>query len=331
MSDQVYSAVVVGCGRIGSLFSEQTRSPGNHSHAQAYVENTRTRLVGLSDSNRERLKGAADHWGIAETSTDPLEVCRKLQPEIVSVCTPDSTHFETARSILESCPPRLLFIEKPVALRSADAEALLALAREKNCAISINYSRRFSPAVRALKKELASGAHGRPVFAHVLYGKGLVHNGTHALDLLRFWLGDPVSARGKPVATASPHEFESWEVDWEFSDGCRARFDVLDDQEATVFELDFLTTKSRWRFWLGGSSWEFSEIRENPEYAGYRNFVPSGRERTDPLFEKPMAANLRLAVQNLVDHLDGSAPLLCDGGDGLRSLEWVERILQGSA
>src|SRR5687767_7822504 len=111
-----YRAIVVGCGRIGSGFTADARTPGVHSHAQAYRENPRTELCGLSDVQEERLSVAGRKWGAA-IDRDTVALCRRVKPQIVSLCTPNGTHFSLARDLLNATPLRLLFIEKPICMK----------------------------------------------------------------------------------------------------------------------------------------------------------------------------------------------------------------------
>lgn len=319
-----YRAVVIGCGRIGSGYSETAHQPGVHSHAQAYIEHPRTELVALADADLARAAAAGQVWGVPAAS-DPLQLCRTLAPDLVSLCTPDESHATLALTLLREAPPRAMLIEKPLAMSAADAAAIVEAAERSGTLLAVNYTRRFSPAFQAIRNELAAGVHGRVELIRILYGKGLRHNGSHAIDLLRFWLGEPLRATGQPAAWG-PGDDDSWSVDFEFAGGTRARLDAVDERIATVFEADCLTEKSRWRFGLGGLQWEFAATGASPVYAGYRNYLPSGRERTDPLFARPMADCLSAAVTNLVDALEGRAELLCSGADGLAALEWIERL-----
>lgn len=324
-----YRAVVVGCGNIGSAWATQVNAPGVHSHAQAYRLHPRTELVGLADTDPQRAEAARRLWDVP-SAADAIEFCCRLRPDIVSLCTPDATHASLAQQLIRVAPPRLLFIEKPLALQAAEGEALLQAAARQGTAIAVNYCRRFSPACRALASELQVGQHGRPMFARVLYSKGLLHNGGHAIDLLRFWLGEPIEARGYPTTWDTRGANDAYSADLRFANDCRVRFDVFDERIATVFELDFLTEKSRWRCWLGGSHWEFTAVMDSPIYPGYKNYLSIDRAHTDAQFANPLADCLQYAVENLVEFLDGQAPLVCTGEDGLAVLKWVERIRQGA-
>lgn len=319
-----YRAVVIGCGRVGSRWSAEAAVPGVHSHAQAYRDQPRTELVGVCDPDAARLADARRTWQV-DGDADGVALCGRVAPDIVSICTPDATHAPLAERLLEETPPRLLFIEKPLALAVRDAERVLELAARRGTAVAVNHSRRFSPAFEAVRTELDTGRHGRALLVRMLYGKGLFHNGVHAIDLLRFWLGEPTKAVGQAAAWG-PDGDETWSADVWFSSGCRARLDAFDERVATVFELDLLAERSRIRFWAGGDRWEFSEVAADARSPGYRAWRPTGREQTDPRFTHPLARCLGGAVENLVDHLDGAAPLRSTGEDGLAAIGWAERI-----
>jgi len=316
-----YRAVVIGCGRIGAGVAA---APQLESHAQAYQRHPRAELVGVCDSDATRLEDAARRWG-AEADRDPVALCRRLRPDVVSLCTPDPTHHVLAERVLREAPPRVLFVEKPLALSAAEGERLVELGERQSCAIAVNHTRRYSAAFQALHEELRAGEHGAPLLARVLYGKGLFHNGSHAIDLLRFWFGEPVKAVGQPVAWG-PDDDETYGADVWFPSGCRARLDGFDERVATVFEVDVLTERSRWRCWGGGTQWEFSAVADSGRHPGYVEWRRTERERHDGRFADALRDCLLRAVDNVVDALDGTGVLWCPGEDAVTSLTWLERI-----
>jgi predicted dehydrogenase len=321
---RAYRAVVIGCGSAGSAFSTRTRRPGTHSHAQAYAVHARTELVGVADTDPERLQAATTAWSVAGAA-DGVGLCVRIEPDIVSLCTPDSSHYSLARDLLAQAAPRLLLVEKPIATSVTQAEELVRLARDQGCALVVNYSRRFATAFRTVAAEIRAGVHGAPLLARFIYGKGLLHNGSHALDLARFWFGEPSGAGARSVVWG-PSEDPTFDAELSYENGPRVRLEAFDERVATVFEMDLLTERSRIRFWLGGSRWEFSEVGVSPLYRGYRNYLPTARAETDPTFRDPLADCLPNAIDNAVRHLDYEEPLWCTGDDGLAALRLVEQI-----
>lgn len=317
-----YRALVIGCGRIGT---DRTPPDGPvTSHAHAYRQHLRTELVALADDDSAVLRAAERTWNVA-VGTDPVAIARRLAPDIVSICTPDETHFTIATRLLEEAAPRCLFIEKPMAMTSAEAREIQARATRAGTLICVNHTRRFSPAFGAIRRELAAGNHGPVVLARCVYTKGMLHNGVHAIDLLRWWLGEPLRARGRAVVDGDRND-PAYDADLWFDNGVRARLDAFDHRVASIFELDLMAERSRIRFWDGGLRWEFSRVVDSSLFRGRQTYEPTNRERSDPVFLEPMAGCLTGAVSDIVTSLDGGPQPRCGAQDGIAAIDWAERI-----
>ncbi len=257
-----------------------------------------------------------------------MALCRNTNPDIVSLCTPDATHFEMARSLLEQCAPKFLFIEKPLAMNQDEGQVLQELAKKKGCSIGVNYSRRFSPAFQLMAHDIQTGAYGKPLRAVLWYGKGLLHNGGHAIDLFRFWFGEPLKAEthGTPL-WGEVEKDASLEAEFMFDDGLHAFMHPFDERMATVFEMDLFCEKGRVRFERGGQTWTFFD-RQTTEAPGakYQYFYPKPATAQRPEFVSPMGDCLKHAVNNIVNHLDNGEKLLCSAEDGIAVLRWVDAL-----
>lgn len=85
-------------------------------------------VVGVTD----RLPGAADQFGDlagVRPSVSIERLLRDTRPDIVHVCTPPASHFEAAHAALDWGAH--VYVEKPFALTSDDANGLVALARAR--------------------------------------------------------------------------------------------------------------------------------------------------------------------------------------------------------
>ena len=60
-----------------------------------------------------------------------------------------------------------VFLEKPIALELAEADELIALAKQKNLLFTIGYSQRFNPKFAYVKRSIEDGTIGQPVSALV--------------------------------------------------------------------------------------------------------------------------------------------------------------------
>jgi predicted dehydrogenase len=179
----------------------------------------------------------------------------------------------------------------------------------------VNYTRRFAPAFRALDIT-ALGA-----LQHVsgAYVKGLAHNGTHWLDLLRMLTGEPVAVRGWDrlgEAGADP----TLDAELELAGGAGARLVALDTRCFTTFEMELTGTLGRIRIADAGHRIERWTVGDDPRHPGYRVLRP----------ESPVTGALRdgtlHAVRDLVGCVRGDREPACSAADGVAALELVAAI-----
>ena len=193
-------ALLVGLGQIGCGYDAdlpfQWDQPGSSprilSHARALACHPGFELLGGVDPSaaaRNRfagLYGLPTHrslaaWCAASTGPDPdlvvIAVAPQLQPALVE-------------QLLALMAPRLLLVEKPVAASLKQARALeRACASQPGLVVAVNYIRRFLPAVIAWQQRLQAGDLGELLHGQITYGKGLLSNGSHFVNLAEAWLG----------------------------------------------------------------------------------------------------------------------------------------------
>ncbi|KAI9010090.1 putative Myo-inositol 2-dehydrogenase [Hyaloraphidium curvatum] len=122
----------VGTGNMGS------------SHAKAYKKLPGFEIVGLVSRTPES-RGALNTLlgsGIPEFS-DYREAIAATKPDAVSICTYPDTHSEICQAALDANAH--IFVEKPLAASVADAEAIVARARELKRKVVVGYILRHHP------------------------------------------------------------------------------------------------------------------------------------------------------------------------------------------
>jgi predicted dehydrogenase len=312
-------AAVIGCGAIGA--GDQTMHPdiGVTTHAGAYAACPDTELVAVCDADLElaRRTGAP-----AYPAADALLVAER--PEVVSIATPDATHAAVLEACLRVESVRGVLVEKPLALDAGVARGLVALARERGVVLGVNYTRRFAPAYGRLRDELAAGTLGELQHVSGTYVKGLFHNGTHWLDLLRMLVGDPVSVRGWDRLGEAGDD-PTLDAELVLPGGAGARLAALDTRCFTAFEMDLLLTHGRVRLLEGGHVIERWEVRDDPRHPGYRSLEPSathvGALRDGTLH----------AVADVVRCVLLGGEPACGGEDAVAALELAEAIRTSAA
>ena len=198
-------ALLVGLGQIGCgydadlpfSFDQPRSSPQTLSHARALACHPGFELIGGVDPSaaaRERFSALYGRpafadltaWRAASAGPDPelvvIAVVPQLQPALVE-------------TLLSLVAPRVLLLEKPVADSLENARALgQVCASQPSLVVAVNYIRRYLPAVQAWQKRLQSHELGGLLHGQITYGKGLLTNGSHFVNLAEAWLG-PLSPR----------------------------------------------------------------------------------------------------------------------------------------
>jgi predicted dehydrogenase len=309
-------AALIGCGRIGWELSDDPRAAarGVCTHAEAYACCPNTELVAVCDADMGRAQACAKRWRVNAVYQDPWQLLSEQRPEIVSICTPDATHYDVVRAGLEADEVRGILAEKPLSLTVAEAEDLVALARRRNVVLAVNYSRRYTENHCRLRTELRRGRIGALRVIRGLYTKGTLHNATHWFDLVRFLAGEVTAVRAID-RLREPGPDPSLDVYLDCGKTTTAELVACTESDYTVFEMDLLGTLGRVRITECGEAMEFFEVCDGVPFAGYRGLV--SRERTTGGFKD----QLLHALMDLVECVNTQSVPRCAGADGIRALQ----------
>lgn len=150
--------------------------------------------------------GAEDDWRAAVRAPDV---------DAVVIATPNALHHPQAMAALEA--GRHVLVDKPMAMDAVQGAEMAAAADAAGRTLLVGHMWRYRDEVVAARDRIAAGAVGRPVRTRgygihagwgpsgwftdpTLAGGGaLIDMGIHALDTVRFLLGDP--APGRVVAS----------------------------------------------------------------------------------------------------------------------------------
>ena len=195
---------VAGAGFIGETHVAAWTAEG----AQVVVHDVETsRAAALSDRHGARLASSLD---------DLIGAV-----DVVDVCTP--THLHAQVAIAASGAGRHVICEKPMARTLADAEAMLAAAREGGVRLFVAHVVRFFPEYAAARRAVLDGAIGDPAvlrltrasfrprqpaghwfFDHARSGGIILDLMIHDLDYARWIAGDVVAVHCRSASVAQP-------------------------------------------------------------------------------------------------------------------------------
>ena len=179
--------------------------------------------VAGSDPDASRRAWAESRFGLS-TYKSAEDLFAAAQPEIALIGTPPDSHFALAKLALENGAH--VFLEKPFTQTVEEADALIALARQRGRLLTVNTQYRYMEIYRRTRERLAAGEFGRlygvqvwqqmfhpadidgPGWRRSMRRATLYEFGGHALDLLAY-LFDAAPESISALTPAVRKEFHS--------------------------------------------------------------------------------------------------------------------------
>jgi len=194
---------IIGCGRIAT------------NHIKAALSN-KLEIVAVCDVIPDHAQDLLAEHGLEKAATirrytDYNEMLREEKPELVGIATESGVHAEIALKCLDAGAN--VIIEKPMAMSIADADRIIAKAKETGLKVSACHQNRFNVAVQEMRQALESGRFGRLSHGSINVrwsrnqdyytqapwrgtwaqdGGCLMNQCIHGIDLLRWMMGDEV-------------------------------------------------------------------------------------------------------------------------------------------
>ena len=174
------------------------------TYAQAFQTSDCCRLVAVCDVNKDSARAFAEPFG-AKVFTDYKMLAEKSRIDAVIISTPPDSHPEIAMFFMRQGTNVLC--EKPLCLSVAEAKEMIECAEQSNVVFTMATKFRYCADVVKAKAIIASGVLGEVVqfenaftakvdmskrwnSDRAISGGGvLMDNGTHSVDIIRYFLG----------------------------------------------------------------------------------------------------------------------------------------------
>jgi len=324
---------VIGCGNISSFHIEAIRRLPN------------ARLAAVASRDARKARSVAEREGCAACG-DYRELLARDDVEIVCLTTPSGTHAEIGMDVLAA--GKHLLVEKPMAMRSRDAERMMELAERKGVTLSVVSQRRFEEAHQIAKRAVDEGRLGKLLLveAHVpLYrsqeyydsadwrgtpdqdGGALMNQGIHSIDLLLWFGGRAVSVCGK-VATLT-HDMEAEDLGLAIVSFANGAYGTI--MASTSIRPGFSPTLSiygeRGTIRMEGTKFVHWSVpgMEEPKLT---DEASDGSGVSDPKAISHVYHERQLAAQ--IAAIENDQPPPVTGHDGKRAVELIEAIYSSS-
>ena len=211
----------IGVAVIGAGMAGRSHAAGYRTAPTLYDEGLpEVRLVAIADVNQAFASDTARRYGYERAETDWRALAEAPDVDVVSVVVANTLHREIVEGLLAA--GKHVLCEKPMAPTTEDAEAMVAAAEPSGREAGVGFVFRRSPAIAAVRDQIASGAIGRPLHFNGHYwcdygvdpgapmswrykggpGSGALSDiGSHLIDLAEFVCGPIQSVRGAALPT----------------------------------------------------------------------------------------------------------------------------------
>ena len=308
MSDHPIRVAVVGAGEFG------------RNHARVWRELEGVELIGIVDTNAERVAQVAAEFGTQVLGG--LDVLTSEGVNAVSVAVPTKEHASVGCRLLDAGFDVL--VEKPMAASLVEADELIAAAKRSNRILQVGHVERFNPAVTAVQKIVSRPMffeiHRLGIFTPRSLDVDVVYDVMiHDLDILLALVNAPVAdlrAVGIPVMTDKV-------------DIAHARIEFETGTVANITASRVSTERVRkMRFFQEHEYVSLDFTRRDAMRIRVRPGTPQPEinfENLPVASEEPLHAELRAFLDSI---LTRRRPAV-DGFAGRRALELADRVMAG--
>jgi predicted dehydrogenase len=192
-----------------------------HSWDTAWKGIPNVEVVGIADRDDKGRKAGMERSGAKNAYRDYREMIASEKPDLVAICPGlEADRLSMITAAAEGGAHILL--EKPFAQTLQEADAIVAITEKHGVKVQVGHTARVMPVTVAVKKLLEEGKLG---VLFEMRGRGkedgraggidLMILGTHVLDLMRYYAGDPswvfahVTEQGGELRPAMMRESES--------------------------------------------------------------------------------------------------------------------------
>jgi predicted dehydrogenase len=324
---------VVGCGHIGKR------------HAEMILRNPDAELVGLVDiKNQKDLNIENYNVPFYNSLSDLLN--SNIDIDVVNIATPNGYHADMAIQVLNS--GKNVVIEKPVALKKADAELIINTSFKVNKLVFAVMQNRYSPPSVWIKELIDTKVLGeifmvqlncywnrdeRYYKADSWHGKKNLDGGTlftqysHFIDILYWLFGDikNIQSKIRDFNHTDLTDFEdSGIVNFEFINGGIGCINFSTSVWDQNLESSMTIIAEKGSVKIGG------QYMDKVEVCHVKGYEMPELQPTNPGNDygsyKGSAQNHNFVISNVVDVLNGHSSITTNALEGLKVVDIIERI-----
>lgn len=325
---------LIGCGRIAKRHAELLG--GNHIAG--------TSLVAVCDPIRARADAIAARFA-ASAYYDLGELLARPDIDAVAVLTPSGMHPEHA--IASAKAGKHVIVEKPMALRLQDADAMIRACDEAGVKLFVVKQNRFNVPVVKAREALTAGRFGKLILGTVrvrwcrdqayydqdgwrgtwAYDGGVLTNqASHHIDMLEWFFGDVVSVHARATTALVHIETEDTAVaTLRFRSGALGIIEATTATRPKDLEGSLSILGEKGTVEIAGFA--VNQIR----HWRFVDELPSDKEVVEKFSVNPpnvYGFGHQAYYEHVVDCLTNRRSALVDGLEGRKSLELISALYE---
>ena len=310
----MYKVGIVGLGRIASTFDDSPLIKGIYTHSGAYNANPETKITAGADIDREKLEAFGKKWKVNALYSDYSEMFKNEELDIISVCTGVDVHYDIIKEAARY-DIKAIYCEKPMTDNIEKADEIVDLCEEKKIVLAVNHLRRWDEGFQSIKKHIDEKKIGNVQKVKVYYTKGILNNGSHAVDLLNYFFGDVEYLWSEYSYKEKNLNDPTLDVYLKFKSGISGVLLGCDAEHFSIFEVDIIGTKGRIYIKDSGYTIEYYKVDESSKFSGYKELFKT-ESPIIPLLDDAMT----IAVYDIIESIKTGKKPLCSGEDARNSL-----------
>lgn len=325
---------IIGCGRIAPR------------HADTLADIPDAELVQVCDVIESRAHAFAEKYGAAYC-LNYHDLLANPEIDIVNICTPSGMHAEMTIAALKA--GKHVIVEKPMAMNPADADRMIAAAKEADRKLCIVLQNRYNPPMQDFYRAIRDGKIGRVLLGSVtvrwyrpqeyyndgwhgtksMDGGALMNQSIHHIDALQWLVGVPVKSVFAYTATLA-HQMEAEDagvVVVKFENGALATIEGSTVTYPQNLEASVALFGEKGSLKVGGTAlnrkvfWKIAgEIEHEKELLT--------REEVDP--PSIYGASHRHVIEDMMQAIDENREPQTNGAEGRKSLVLVNAMYESA-
>ena len=196
---------LIGVGRKALTIDDETRWLLNYdylpcSQASAFEAHEATKVVALANPGDDALASFENRFGDVHYYDTAQAMLKDANIDIVGIATHAHLHAEMTILAAQAGVKGVL-CEKAMATSLSECDAMIEACEKSGTKLLINHPRRFHPVFQMAKELIAENTIGEIKMVECFgYGK-LMHNGSHAFDVLTDFFGEAAWVQGELIET----------------------------------------------------------------------------------------------------------------------------------